>query len=204
MTGMMAVTRACFCGALCFVSAAAYGDARNFQATWVRALGGTQTADYRIYTPSAIDAPRVKGVVFLYPGSGGDWRFRAYDTVWQEAARSLGFALVGAGSNAGYMSISEADARSSLTAILAAAAAATGRRGEAGLGVRRQRQGCGTNRGDRHAGPARVLDARRERLGFSILEPSALLSRGVCRRDGPERLDNHRYAVPFKCGTRRE
>ena len=47
MTGMKAVTRACFCGALCFVSAAAYGDARNFQATWARALGGTQTADYR-------------------------------------------------------------------------------------------------------------------------------------------------------------
>jgi autotransporter-associated beta strand protein len=69
----------------------------------------------------------VRGVIFLYPGSGGDWRFRADDTVWQEAARSLGFALVGAGMNAGYMSISEADAQSSLTAILAAAAAATGR-----------------------------------------------------------------------------
>ena len=122
------ITHAYACFALGLVSmTTAYGDTRNFQATWPLALGGTQTADYRIYTPPAIDVPRVRGVVFLYPGSGGDWRFRADDTVWQEAARSLGFALVGAGSNAGYMSISEADARSSLTAILAAAAAATGR-----------------------------------------------------------------------------
>ncbi len=122
------LAQACACLALGMVPiTAAYGGTRSFQATWARALGGTQTADYRIYTPPAIDVPRVRGVIFLYPGSGGDWRLRADDTVWQEAARSLGFALVGAGSNAGYMSISEADAQSSLTAILAAAAAATGR-----------------------------------------------------------------------------
>ncbi len=128
MTWNQAATRALARLALmCVPLSAAYADTRDFQATWVKALGGTQTADYRIYSPSAIDVPRVRGVVFLYPGSGGDWRFRADDTVWQEAARSLGFALVGAGSTAGYMSISEADARSSLTAILAAGAVATGR-----------------------------------------------------------------------------
>lgn len=113
-------------GLLAAAVASAVGGTANFQATWPTA-SGTKTADYRIYAPPAADVPRIRGVVFLYPGSGGDWRFRADDTVWQEAARSLGCAVVGAGSNAGYMSITETEARASLPAILAAAAAASGR-----------------------------------------------------------------------------
>lgn len=70
----------------------------DFQATWATSPTTTKTATYRIHVPPAIDVPRIRGVVFLYPGSGGDWRFRVNDTVWQEAARSLGFALIGAGS----------------------------------------------------------------------------------------------------------
>lgn len=108
------------------VAMAAHGGTFNYQATWATA-SGSKTADYRVYTPPAADVPRIRGVVFLYPGSGGDWRFRADDTVWQEAARSLGCALIGAGSNAGFISISEAEALASLDAILAAAAAVSGR-----------------------------------------------------------------------------
>jgi autotransporter-associated beta strand protein len=113
-------------GLLAAAAASAVGGTANFQATWPTA-SGAKTADYRIYAPPAADVPRIRGVVFLYPGSGGDWRFRADDTVWQEAARSLGCALVGAGSNAGYMSITETEARASVEAILAAAATASGR-----------------------------------------------------------------------------
>ena len=114
------------CGLLA-AAFAAQGSTQYFQASWTNAYGSATTADYRIYTPPAADVPRIKGVVFLYPGSGGDWRFRADDTVWQEAARSLGCALVGAGSNAGYMYAAESEARPSFNAILAAAAAASGR-----------------------------------------------------------------------------
>jgi autotransporter-associated beta strand protein len=113
-------------GLLAAAALSAGGGTASFQATWPTA-SGTKTADYRIYTPPAADVPRIRGVVFLYPGSGGDWRFRADDTVWQEAARSLGCAVVGAGANAGYTSITESEARASLPAILAAAAVASGR-----------------------------------------------------------------------------
>lgn len=89
--------------------------------------GSTATSAYTIYIPPAIETPRIKGVVFLYGGTGGDWRFRAKDPIWQDAARSLGFALIGVdpygfsaiGSNA-------SQAQSALQNILAAAAAATG------------------------------------------------------------------------------
>ncbi|HNX34198.1 MAG TPA: GDSL-type esterase/lipase family protein [Kiritimatiellia bacterium] len=104
---------------------AARGATVNFQASWTNAYG-QKTADYRIYCPPASDVPRIRGVIFLYPGSGGDWRFRADDTAFREAARSLGCALVGAGSNAGFTSITEAEARASVEAILAAAATASG------------------------------------------------------------------------------
>lgn len=114
-------------GVLLATTAALLGDGRDFSATWITTGTSTMTADFRIYTPPAIDVPRVRGVIFLYPGSGGDWRFRANDTVWQEAARSLGFAVIGAGSNAGYMSTTETQARASLAAILTAAAAVSGR-----------------------------------------------------------------------------
>lgn len=113
-------------GVLAGAAFTAAGGTANFQAMWATAYG-SKTADYRIYAPPAADVPRIKGVVFLYPGSGGDWRFRADDTAWQEAARSLGCALVGAGSNAGYTSITETEARASVEAILAAAATAAGR-----------------------------------------------------------------------------
>ncbi len=105
---------------------AARGATVNFQASWTNAYG-PKTADYRIYCPPASDAPRIKGVIFLYPGSGGDWRFRADDAAFREAARSLDCALVGAGSNAGFTSITETEARASVEAILAAAATASGR-----------------------------------------------------------------------------
>lgn len=103
-----------------------FGDVRDFQASWTGQYG-TVSGNFSIYTPPAIDVPRVRGVIFLNPGSGGDWRFRANDTVWQEAARSLGFAVIGTTQDTGYISTTEAAARTSLNAILTAAANVTGR-----------------------------------------------------------------------------
>lgn len=89
--------------------------------------GSTATSAYRIYVPPAIETPRIKGVVFFYGGSGGDWRIRAGDPIWQDAVRSLGFALICADAN-GYSAIGSnaAQAQTALTNILAAAATATG------------------------------------------------------------------------------
>jgi len=99
----------------------------NFTAVWAVSPTSSRSGDYAVYVPSSIDVPRVRGVVFLYPGSGGDWRFRASDLVWQEAARSLGFAVIGASNNTGYFTITEQQAEASLNAILATAANVTGR-----------------------------------------------------------------------------
>lgn len=101
---------------------------RDFQAAWVNSSGSTTIAHYRIYAPSPADAERVKGVVFFYPGTGGDWRFRVDSVVWQEAARSLDFALISAaGSTAGYFTKPEDETRRMLDAILGGAADALGR-----------------------------------------------------------------------------
>lgn len=87
----------------------------------------TFSSNYRIYVPPAIETPRIKGVVFFYGGSGGDWRYRAEDPIWQDAVRSLGFALICADAN-GFGSIPQnsLDAPTALANILAAAATATG------------------------------------------------------------------------------
>lgn len=89
--------------------------------------GSTATSAYRIYVPPAIETPRIKGVVLFYGGSGGDWRHRAGDPIWQDAVRSLGFALICADAN-GYSAIGSnaAQAQTALSNILAAAATATG------------------------------------------------------------------------------
>jgi len=115
------------CTGLFFASMnALLADTRDFSSSWTGQYG-TTTGNFSIYTPPAVDVPRVRGVIFLNPGSGGDWRFRANDTVWQEAARSLGFAVIATTQDTGYISTTETAARASLNAILTSAATATGR-----------------------------------------------------------------------------
>lgn len=98
-------------------------EVRDFSATY----SGTLTSSYSIYVPPASETPRIKGVVFLYPGSSGDWRFRVKDPIWQDAVRSLGFALIGA-DNYGYTAIgsSASAAAFTLNNILTVAASVTG------------------------------------------------------------------------------
>jgi len=121
------LVRATVCAGLFLASMSfLFADTRDFQAGWTGQYG-TVSGNFSIYTPPAVDVPRVRGVIFLNPGSGGDWRFRVNDTVWQEAARSLGFAVIGTTQNTGYTSTTEAAARASLDAILSSAATATGR-----------------------------------------------------------------------------
>lgn len=119
-------SRSAMRGAVLFLamSLAASAETVDFTAQYG---GSTATSAYRIYVPPAIETPRIKGVVLFYGGSGGDWRMRAGDPIWQDAVRSLGFALICADS-AGYSAIGSnaAQAQAALVNILAAAATATG------------------------------------------------------------------------------
>lgn len=90
------------------------------------ALNGN-SGPYRIYVPSAVDVPRIKGVIFVYPGDGEDYRYQANNTILQEAARSLGFALVAVGNGSQFRRSNETTLRTSLDALLTEAAAVTGR-----------------------------------------------------------------------------
>ncbi len=101
----------------------AHAEIREFSATY----SGTLTSSYTLYVPPASETPRIKGVVLLYPGSSGDWRFRAKDPIWQDAVRSLGFALIGADTY-GYTAIGSSSSNASFTLnnILSVAATASG------------------------------------------------------------------------------
>ena len=102
-------------------------DVRDFTVsyTWSSSVN---TSSYRAYVPLPVDAPVVRGVVMIYGGTGGDYRYYVDDPILQDAARSLGFALIGADVN-GYGAIgsSNAQAATALNAILTAAATATAR-----------------------------------------------------------------------------
>lgn len=100
-----------------------HGEVRDFSATY----SGNLTSAYSIYIPPASETPRIKGVVFLYPGSSGDWRFRVKDPIWQDAVRSLGFALIGADTY-GYTAIGSSSSAAAFTLdnILSAAASVSG------------------------------------------------------------------------------
>lgn len=105
----------------------ARADVRDFTATYTWS-SSTNSSSYRIFVPLAVDAPVVRGVIFIYGGTGGDYRYYVDDAIMQDAARSLGFALIGADTY-GYNAIgsSNAQAALALNTILTAAAAATAR-----------------------------------------------------------------------------
>ncbi len=95
----------------------------DFKATYP---GATTNYDYTVWLPST--EPVVRGVIFIGPGSGEDFRYMVHDPVAQEAARAIGFALIGY-QNAGNMNLWSNDPsqiKPAVQAVLNAAAGATG------------------------------------------------------------------------------
>lgn len=95
----------------------------DFQATY----DTSGAHGYTIWLPST--EPVIRGVIFIGPGSGEDFRYFVHDPVAQEAARAIGFAIIGY-QNAGNMRLWSNDAgliRPAVQAVLDAAAAACGR-----------------------------------------------------------------------------
>lgn len=103
------------------ILAGARADVRDFMA-----VSSGYTASYRVFVPLSVDAPVVRGVIMIYGGTGGDYRYYVDDPILQDAARCLGFALIGADSY-GYGAIGTSQAPASLQTILTAAANATAR-----------------------------------------------------------------------------
>lgn len=95
----------------------------DFQATY----DTSGAHSYTIWVPST--EPVIRGVIFIGPGTGEDFRYFVHDPVAQEAARAIGFALIGY-QNAGNMRLwsnSAATIQPAVQAVLDAAAAACGR-----------------------------------------------------------------------------
>ena len=111
----------------CVFNKSIRADVRDFSAShfW---NGRTVGAGYRIYVPPRSETPTIRAVVFIYPGTGGDYRYQVNDPFFQEAARALDVALIGADTG-GYTAIgsSNAEAEVALDAILSAAAQAVAR-----------------------------------------------------------------------------
>lgn len=95
----------------------------DFQATY----DSSGAHSYTIWVPST--EPIIRGVIFIGPGSGEDFRYFVHDPVAQEAARAIGFALIGY-QNAGNMRLWSNDGgliQPAVQTVLDAAAAAAGR-----------------------------------------------------------------------------
>lgn len=100
----------------------------DFQAVNVHPFNSTLLTNvYRLWIPST--EPVVRGVIFIGPGGGGDARYMVHDPVAQEAARAIGFALIGYTSNdGGSMNLGFPDkVKPAVQAVLDAAAEVSGR-----------------------------------------------------------------------------
>lgn len=67
----------------------------DFQSIYATNTTGTatKTGDFRLWLPST--EPVIRGIIFIGPGSGEDFRYFVHDPVAQEAARAMGFGLIG-------------------------------------------------------------------------------------------------------------
>jgi len=98
----------------------------EFQATYFNSSGVSATNDYTLWLPST--EPVIRGVIFFGPGSGSDFRYMVHDFAAQEAARNIGFALIGY-QNAGNMNLwsdDPAKIQPAVQAVLDAAAGVSG------------------------------------------------------------------------------
>lgn len=64
----------------------------TFTATYSTTTG-TESGSFRLWIPST--EPVIRGIVFIGPGDGSDYRYLAHDLVAQETARAMGFGLIG-------------------------------------------------------------------------------------------------------------
>lgn len=65
----------------------------DFQTTYPGQGTTTITGNFRLWLPAT--EPVIRGVILIGPGSGGDYRHLVHDPVAQEAARAIGFGLLG-------------------------------------------------------------------------------------------------------------
>lgn len=65
----------------------------NFTATYSTSATGTESGPFYLWLPST--EPVIRGIIFIAPGDGDDCRYVANDLAMQEAARAMGFGLIG-------------------------------------------------------------------------------------------------------------
>lgn len=100
----------------------------DFQATYPR-TSGTITGNYRLWLPKTESV--IRGIIFLAPGSGEDFRYFVHDRIAQEAARAMGFGLIGYTNAAnmnlfGYAGSPASLSQTAMQAVLDQAAAVSG------------------------------------------------------------------------------
>lgn len=64
----------------------------TFTATY-STTSGTESGSFRVWLPST--EPVIRGILFIGPGDGSDYQYLVHDLATQEAARTMGFGLIG-------------------------------------------------------------------------------------------------------------
>ena len=103
------------------VSRDAYATTYLFNTTFQNS-GQPQTSPFSLWLPA--EQSQVRGLIFMLPGSGGDYRSQVTKPMYEQAARSMGFGLVGS-RDIGW-GASPTETRAALQAVLDAAGAASG------------------------------------------------------------------------------
>ncbi len=87
----------------------------------------TESGSFRLWLPAT--EPVIRGIVFIGPGDGSDYRYLAHDLVAQEAARAMGFGLIGytQGARMNLMGNDTAKIKAAVQEVLNQAAAVSGR-----------------------------------------------------------------------------
>ncbi len=102
----------------------------DFQATYATNTAvppATATYDFRLWLPA--EEPVIRGIILFGPGSGEDFRYFVHDQAAQDAARVIGFGLLGYtnGGNMNFWSNNPVLIQGAVQAVLDAAAAASAR-----------------------------------------------------------------------------
>lgn len=99
----------------------------TFAATYSAVFSATESGTFRLWLPTT--EPVIRGIIFIGPGDGGNFQFLAHDLAAQEAARAMGFGLIGYTSTA-RMNLSAGDypvqIKAAVQTVLDRAAAVSG------------------------------------------------------------------------------
>lgn len=99
----------------------------SFTATYAAVFSATESGTFRLWLPST--EPVIRGIIFMGPGDSMDFKYLVHDMVAQEAARAMGFGLIGYGTYA-RMNLSTGDnpvqIKAAVQAVLDRAAAVSG------------------------------------------------------------------------------